>query len=63
MSKDLTIKELIVLFENELRSKDEVSKELNEKTKEDLILYILEENSLEDGVDTEDSEDGSDLQY
>lgn len=68
MSNDLSIKDLVVLFENNLRTKEEFKKHLEAKSKEDLIDYIAVEviseyDALDAIEDENEGQDESDFDY
>ena len=54
---ELSIKDVITLFENDLRTKEEVEKILDKYEKKDLIEYILQENDLDESDDFAEDED------
>jgi hypothetical protein len=48
---DLAIKDIVLLYQNENKSKEEVAKLLNSFEKDDFIEYILDDEVEDDGED------------
>jgi len=62
-NQNLDIKDLIILYENSVRSEEDLKKGLASATKEELEAYILKEVLTSDDDEDEEITDGSDLEY
>jgi len=60
--ENLSIKDVVTLFENDLRTEEQLKGYLDVKTKEELIKHILTDITEEDGGE-EDGNADSDLEY
>jgi len=61
MADELTIKDVITLFNNELRTEEQLKAKLSDSPKEQLVEYIIEDlkDNLDDDLD--DDIEGGDL--
>ena len=61
MVENLSIKDFIVLFENDLRKEKQLQDYLNSKTKEELVAHILDDLTSED-PSTDEEENGNEAE-